>query len=330
MAVNIGSVIPIAATSETQTFPDDVALKFGTGGTASMLYETKDANANKLTLALPDGGATDVPVLAIGDQSIVDKDLTLFNGVTVPSLAIFDASEAHYLAIDGSGTIASDTTITFSPSGQAATLTMTADGTVTSLIPATGDYLRIGDAGTTSHTLAANDDLLVSGKLEVDGVFWGDGGFYLTEMSAALGDTAGLGQIWVKNTTPNQLWFTDDAGTDFQIGSGSGTGLTWSEVTGTSQAAAINSGYIANNEALVTVTLPATAAVGSLVEVVGSGSGLWKLAAAAGDTIKFGNATTAAAGSLTATLQYDTVRVVCITADTTWVVTNSVGSLTVA
>jgi hypothetical protein len=115
-----------------------------------------------------------------------------------------------------------------------------------------------------------------------------------------------------------------------QIGSGSGTGLTWSEVTGTSQAAAINSGYIANNEALVTVTLPATAAVGSLVEVVGSGSGLWKLAAAAGDTIKFGNATTAAAGSLTATLQYDTVRVVCITADTTWVVTNSVGSLTVA
>ena len=26
------------------------------------------------------------------------------------------------------------------------------------------------------------------------------------------------GAIWVKNTTPNELWFTDDAGTDFQLG----------------------------------------------------------------------------------------------------------------
>lgn len=43
---------------------------------------------------------------------------------------------------------------------------------------------------------------------------------YLQEQAAALGDTAGLGQIWVKNDTPNTLYFTDDAGNDLQIGSG--------------------------------------------------------------------------------------------------------------
>lgn len=44
----------------------------------------------------------------------------------------------------------------------------------------------------------------------------------ILELASAVTDTAGYGQIWVKNDTPNTLWFTDDAGTDFQIG---GAGL---------------------------------------------------------------------------------------------------------
>lgn len=39
----------------------------------------------------------------------------------------------------------------------------------------------------------------------------------LKEQAAAGTDTAGYWQIWVKNTTPNELWFTDDAGTDVQL-----------------------------------------------------------------------------------------------------------------
>ena len=39
----------------------------------------------------------------------------------------------------------------------------------------------------------------------------------LKEQAAANADTAAYGQIWVKNDTPNTLWFTDDAGTDHQI-----------------------------------------------------------------------------------------------------------------
>ena len=40
----------------------------------------------------------------------------------------------------------------------------------------------------------------------------------LLERSSAISDTAGYGQIWVKTATPNQLWFTNDAGTDVQLG----------------------------------------------------------------------------------------------------------------
>ncbi len=40
---------------------------------------------------------------------------------------------------------------------------------------------------------------------------------FLTEQAAAEADVAGKGQLWVKTATPNQLWFTDDAGTDRQL-----------------------------------------------------------------------------------------------------------------
>ena len=43
---------------------------------------------------------------------------------------------------------------------------------------------------------------------------------FLIEQAAADADVVGSGQIWVKTATPNQLWFTDDAGTDFQLGVG--------------------------------------------------------------------------------------------------------------
>src|SRR3990167_7193405 len=46
----------------------------------------------------------------------------------------------------------------------------------------------------------------------------------LKEIASANADTAAYGQIWVKTATPNQLWFTDDAGTDVQLGVSSITG----------------------------------------------------------------------------------------------------------
>ena len=57
------------------------------------------------------------------------------------------------------------------------------------------------------------------GNLNIDDI----NSLYLSEKAAANADITGDGQIWVKNETPNVLYFTDDAGTDFQIATEAGT-----------------------------------------------------------------------------------------------------------
>lgn len=47
-----------------------------------------------------------------------------------------------------------------------------------------------------------------------------EGSIKILEQASADGDTAGYGQLWVKSTTPCELWFTNDAGTDTQLGTG--------------------------------------------------------------------------------------------------------------
>ena len=47
-----------------------------------------------------------------------------------------------------------------------------------------------------------------------------DGSVVLKEKAAALSDTAAHGQLWTKNETPCELYFTTDAGDDIQLTSG--------------------------------------------------------------------------------------------------------------
>ena len=53
-----------------------------------------------------------------------------------------------------------------------------------------------------------------------------EGPVTLKEQSNADGDTAAYGQLWVKTATPNQLFFTTDAGDDIQLTSGTSTAST--------------------------------------------------------------------------------------------------------
>lgn len=113
-------------------------------------------------------------------------------------------------------------------------------------------------------------------------------------------------------------------------GTGGGGGITWNEVTGTSQSASINNGYITNNVGLVTVTLPDTASVGSVLRLTGNGAGGWKLAQNASELIYFGNSTTTTGtgGSLASTQSKDAIELVCVVANTEWSVISSVGNIT--
>jgi len=107
--------------------------------------------------------------------------------------------------------------------------------------------------------------------------------------------------------------------------------LTWSRVAGPAVAMDVDNGYIPTNAALVTFTLPVTAAVGDEIMICGEGLGGFTISQNAGQTIRFGNvaSTTGVGGSVSSTNQWDTVSLVCRVADTDWSVMNNVGILNV-
>lgn len=108
------------------------------------------------------------------------------------------------------------------------------------------------------------------------------------------------------------------------------TSLSWNVETGTTEDLAADNGYIGNNAAGVTFTLPATASVGDTFIVTGLQAS-WTIAQNAGQTIYFGNqsTTTGAGGSLASTNARDVVEFICVVADTDFQVLSSIGNITV-
>ncbi len=110
-------------------------------------------------------------------------------------------------------------------------------------------------------------------------------------------------------------------------------GFSWTDVTGTTQALAINHGYVTDNGSNVTYTLPATAALGDEIKIVGK-LGLTIVAQNANQQILMSSAssTVGVTGSITGTNVGDCVDLICITsgASTVWRSANFVGNWTVA
>jgi hypothetical protein len=108
-------------------------------------------------------------------------------------------------------------------------------------------------------------------------------------------------------------------------------GWSWLEVTGTSATLVAHQAVIANNAALVTLTLPAVAALGDEFWVVGKGAGLYRVQTASGDVINLGALSTAASGYVEATQRYDAIRLVCTVANSEFTVSVAPqGNFTVA
>lgn len=132
--------------------------------------------------------------------------------------------------------------------------------------------------------------------------------------------------VFSTSPTVGFVWTCNDvSGT---AGWAASASFTWSTVTGTTQAMSASNGYVANNASLVTLTLPATASVGDTFIIVGLGAGGYRIAQRASQLIRFGSAvtTTGTGGSLSSTNQYDTIRIVCIVANTTFSVVDSVSA----
>lgn len=148
-----------------------------------------------------------------------------------------------------------------------------------------------------------------------------------TQNSILLGSGAsGSGATYSEITLGTNLSMS---GTTLNV-AGTFSPLPQTVVSGTSQTAAVNNGYITNNAALCTVTLPTTASVGQLVQVTGQGAGGWKIAQNASQLIIFNSNVTATGtgGFLASSLATDNLMLMCTVANTTWNVISSQGNIT--
>jgi hypothetical protein len=111
--------------------------------------------------------------------------------------------------------------------------------------------------------------------------------------------------------------------------------LPYTEVTGTTQAMVQGHRYTANNGSLVTLTLPVAADIGTEIAVGGKGAGGWRIAQNASQQIVTGAGatpgtdatTTGTGGHLDSGARYDTVSLICITANTRWIIQSFTGTL---
>lgn len=82
----------------------------------------------------------------------------------------------------------------------------------------------------------------------------------------------------------------------------------------------------------VSLTLPSTVPIGSRFQVAGFGAAGWQITQQAGQSIYLGNQTTTVgvSGGLASTVFTDGVEIVCVVANTTFLVTSSLGNITIS
>lgn len=238
------------------------------------------------------GGTGDV----VGPASSVDNTLPRYDGVTGK-------------LIQGSGIVVSDTN---DVTGVGA---LTVNGAFTLV----ADQVQVSEGGTGGASFTANAVLLGNGT---------------SALSSAGAQSDGQLLIGRSGLAPVAAALT--AGTNISITNGVGSitidctaaGLAWTDVSGTSATMAVNNGYQANNAALVTLTLPAVAAFGSIIRVKGAGAGGWRIAQPSGVQVIAGtqSTTVGVTGMVDSTQQYDAVELFCAVANTTWHVLSSFGN----
>ncbi len=306
----------------TKTDDTNVTLTLGGSPTNALL------NATSLTL----GWSGQLSLTRGGTNA----SLTASNGGIVYSgaagMAILSGTAtAGQMLRSGSNAAPTWSTTTFPSTGGTAGTILTSDGTnwvnTTATYPSTtvvSQLLYSSATNTIAGLATANSAVLVTNSAGVP----------------VFSSTMTNGQIIIGSTGATPVAATITAGTGISISNGSGTitisspdsGIAWTNVTGTTQALAVNNGYVANNAGLVTLTLPATAAIGDVIQIRGNGAGGWLIAQNASQIIHFGSSptTTGATGSLASTNRYDCVDLTCTVANLEFVCSGVQGILTPA
>lgn len=186
------------------------------------------------------------------------------------------------------------------------------------------------DTYSASNLLYSNGANTVAGLATANRAVLTTGATGIPVMTALAAD----GQLLIGSTAgvPAAATLTPGTGISIAVGSNSiaisatGGGFAVATIAGTSQAAAVNTMYIALNAGQTTLTLPGTYSVGDSVILVGStaNTGGWIVTAAAGDTIRVNNSTTSAGGTVTSSaVAGQTIEIVCDVANTSWVMVDT-------
>lgn len=185
-----------------------------------------------------------------------------------------------------------------------------------------GDPVTVPHGGTGRTTLTDHAFLIGAGVSPVN--FLGPG----TDGQIPIGST-GITPILATITAGAGITVTNGAGS-ITIASTAG-GFTWNIVAAASQALAAENGYINTNVGLTTFTLPAVTIVGDTYQIAGNSAGGWRVAQNAGQQIHYGSVSTTVgvAGQLDSTSAHDCIEILCITANTTFIILDSVGTITV-
>lgn len=152
-------------------------------------------------------------------------------------------------------------------------------------------------------------------------------GITSSDLWVSTGATFGSRSSFTSGITASQLFVSTGATFGSTINAPNLIGR-WSVITA-DQTAEVNNGYLTNKGTLLVLTLPTTAAVGSMIRVSGMNAGLWKIAQNASQVIHFGktDTTTGTGGYLQATQTRDSVELVCCVANNEWNVLSSVGNI---
>lgn len=300
-------------------------------GTETQPYETVSAAVTAI------GAPTNNATIFINDDQSYDETITLsYPGISIIGTdATLNCTTADTLVINGSaagtnyinvGTIQSD-------GGNSIHMVASEAGGVSNLIVDAG-FVNPGPVVTSSTytcfiraaQINANLDTTVGGSINYATPSYtgtDSGGRVLgispsgTEQNFTVGgffNAAGL-EYPQNDSLPGYVVTTDGGG---NLTLQPPSSVVWSGISGTSQAAAINNGYVVQNSAQTTITLPSSMNVGQTVIVKGLGAGGWVLAANAGQTIVSPGVSTSSGGTLTSANQYDAISVTGIVENTVW------------
>lgn len=276
--------------------PAGSALVADLSGTVATIYTTDAGNAIPALNTLTVAGGANINTSGAGATLTVNLD----NAITLTTVnaTTFDTNVAAAgLTLSGTtlGADGTDAAININITPKGAGVLATTEITLTT-------PLAIAYGGTNANAMA-----------NANGVNYYDGTRIVT---TAVGNA---GQILTSNGAGVAPTFQDP-----------GT-ITYTRDAGAAVALVADNGYINTNVGLTTFTLPAAAALGTKIAIIGESAAGWTIAQNAGQNVQYGNTSTTVGvgGSLSSFNRYDTVDLVCRVENTTWSVVGSVGVLNV-